>query len=589
MVAAARAVLRQRQAQARAVEPLGRERLERGGDGRRERAGDPGPQRDVEAALLALEHLRGEPAAQRLAQRVLAAAAAHLLARGQRDEALDEAVVEQRWPELERGPHRGAVGLDQDPVGQEGLEVGVGRAQERVVGARPAVVRLEGLEGIVPGQRAGQIGREQRQRIRARELRQAGVVGARGIVAELLERALRAQAARGPVELGIDATERPQRAAARAAENPPRAVLGQVEDVAPVAAEDLVAAVARERHGHVLAGHARDEQRGHARGIGERLVEEPGQRVERQLRVGLQTCRVVHGVQARRGALGDRQLVEGLLAEAHRAEHERVGAAAGHGVGDRARVDAAGEEAAERHVADELLAHRGVERLEDLRAARRSAQLVAGELPVALDAQRAVLQDQHARGRQALHALPGGLGPADPALDEVVEQRARAQAPRQFPAGEQRLGLAPEPQPPGRARVVERLDADPVAREQQARVRGCAPVEHGDREHAHQALGEARAALLVEVRDALGVRARAEDVAAALELAAQLAVVVDLAVAEHGHVAGLVPERLGAARGVDHRQAPEAHAEGRAQEVALVIRAAVGQRAGHVRELRLGR
>src|SRR2546422_1205057 len=84
--------------------------------------------------------------------------------------------------------------------------------------------------------------------------------------------------------------------------------------------------------------------------------------------------------------------------------------------------------------------------------------------------------------------------------------------------------------------------------------------------------------LLVQVREHLSVRRTAERVAAALEISAQLAVVVDLAVVDHEDVAVLIGHRLPPRGGqVDERE-PAAHQLAvRVSEVALVVRAAVRQ------------
>ncbi len=65
---------------------------------------------------------------------------------------------------------------------------------------------------------------------------------------------------------------------------------------------------------------------------------------------------------------------------------------------------------------------------------------------------------------------------------------------------------------------------------------------------------EVRSLLLVEVGDHLGVAARRERVPGALQVGAQLAVVVDLAVEDDGDGAVLVEDRLIAGREVDHAQ-----------------------------------
>ena len=75
--------------------------------------------------------------------------------------------------------------------------------------------------------------------------------------------------------------------------------------------------------------------------------------------------------------------------------------------------------------------------------------------------------------------------------------------------GEERLDLGPEVEPPVPLRVVQRLDADAIAREQQRAAR---PIPERDAEHAAQPPERRLAPLLVGVDDhfrvAGGVEAR---------------------------------------------------------------------------------
>ena len=73
----------------------------------------------------------------------------------------------------------------------------------------------------------------------------------------------------------------------------------------------------------------------------------------------------------------------------------------------------------------------------------------------------------------------------------------------------ERLDLRREIERPVVDRVVERLDAEAVARREELAV---ARVPDRERELASQRVERARAAILVEVQRDLAVRARAEDV-----------------------------------------------------------------------------
>ena len=129
--------------------------------------------------------------------------------------------------------------------------------------------------------------------------------------------------------------------------------------------------------------------------------------------------------------------------------------------------------------------------------------------------------------------------------------------------------------------VVERLDPERVAGEHD---RPRAGVVDGDREHAAQALPQPRAPLLVPVHEHLGVAPRGEPVARALELAAQLQVVVDLAVLHDDDGAVLVGDRLVAAGQVDDRKPPCGEPDAALDMRALGVRPAVLERRRHARE-----
>ena len=118
-------------------------------------------------------------------------------------------------------------------------------------------------------------------------------------------------------------------------------------------------------------------------------------------------------------------------------------------------------------------------------------------------------------------------------------------------AGEDGLDLGAEDQAVVADGPVERLDAEPVAREQQPPARG---VPDGEREHAAEAVHAVVAPLLVRVDDRLGVAARVIAMARRFELRAQVRVVVDLAVEDDLDRAVLVAERLRSRREIDDAQ-----------------------------------
>src|SRR5262249_9527191 len=148
-------------------------------------------------------------------------------------------------------------------------------------------------------------------------------------------------------------------------------------------------------------------------------------------------------------------------------------------------------------------------------------------------------------------------------------------------ARQDRLRLGGEEQSSGRAGVVQRLLAHPVAGEHQT-LRGCVP--QGEPEHALELVDELEPVLLVEMRDHLGVAAGPETMARAREALAQRAVVVDLPVADDQHVAALVRARLRTALDVDYREAPTAEPRPSVDEHPIAVGTAVDQRPTHPAE-----
>jgi hypothetical protein len=161
---------------------------------------------------------------------------------------------------------------------------------------------------------------------------------------------------------------------------------------------------------------------------------------------------------------------------------------------------------------------------------------------------------------------------------EECLERVEVHLGGQLRLAHQRLQLGGEGEDARGGRVVERLDAEAVAREHQPAP---ARVPQRDTEHAAQLVHEARPALLVEVHEHLRVAAGREAVAALLEARHQLAVVVDLAVLDDVDGAVLVRDRLVAAGEVDDRQPAHREADGPVEQHAVAVRPAVHEGVVH--------
>src|SRR5262249_12566198 len=164
---------------------------------------------------------------------------------------------------------------------------------------------------------------------------------------------------------------------------------------------------------------------------------------------------------------------------------------------------------------------------------------------------------------------------------EGVEVERAVKATREQP-----LELRGEHQPPAVYGEVQRLDAETVAPEHQP---AGALVPQCEGEHAAQVADEVEAVLLVEVDQHLDVAPCPEEMPPRAEPGSQLAVVVDLAIADDAHRAVLVAHRLLPAGQVDDGEAPHPHDERTGGDQAAVIGSAMIERVAHRRCTGTGR
>ena len=307
-------------------------------------------------------------------------------------------------------------------------------------------------------------------------------------------------------------------------------------------------------------------------------------------------------------ALGDLagvgELAPPRVLDAHGEGRHALAASLGHEGHHQARVHAAGEERPHRHVRHEVRDDGVAQALAGLfhQVALGGAALrQVGELPVAaqLDARRRAdraaplgagrvrpgdvrgVEDEDVGRRQLGDAFEHRPRAGDEAQRQVLVERLEVGLRRLGERGQDRLDLRGEEEAAAVGAEEERLLAEAVAGEEEPAP---AAVPDGEGEHAAQLVDDVLAALLVEVEDDLGVARRLEAVAAPLEVAAQLAMVVDLAVENDPRRAVLVPHRLVAAREIDDRQAPHGEADLAHDHLALVVGTAVGDRRVHPAE-----
>ena len=134
------------------------------------------------------------------------------------------------------------------------------------------------------------------------------------------------------------------------------------------------------------------------------------------------------------------------------------------------------------------------------------------------------------------------------------------------------------------ARVVQRLDAEAIARQQKLPARA---VPQREREHSLQLLDTALTLLLVGMQDRFGVASSPIPVPARLEAGTQRGVVVYLTVVNDPYRLVFVRHRLVATSDVDDRESSMAETDGPVDEQALAVGSAVAKRIPHALQTRL--
>ena len=330
-----------------------------------------------------------------------------------------------------------------------------------------------------------------------------------------------------------------------------------VRTVRRVAAPELVAAVTAQHHLHVTRGEPREQVRRQERGVGERLVELAHGALDDVDEILLpERLLDVLGADAARDLARVRALVERRVVEGDRERlHPRraVGAREGR---DGGRVEAAAQEDADGDVRDELPVDGVVHPRPQLACelallAARPRTRRAGLPECLLLGENAVFPDQEVPGAELSRALDDRVRSLHVVGEQVGDEPGLARSTRDRGMRHQRRELGREGDASaGELGVVERLDAGAIAREDEAAPR---VVPEREREHSVQH-GEAGLPVLLQVQEqSLGVALRAEDAATRLEVAPQLAKVVELAVVRD--LRALRRHRLGARLEIDDREA----------------------------------
>ena len=302
--------------------------------------------------------------------------------------------------------------------------------------------------------------------------------------------------------------------------------------------------------------------------------------------VGLHDQLVVFGPESSRHLPSVGLLVESRVLEADRERLERPRRVARGEGDDGARIRAPAQEGPEGNIADQVLAHGFVQQVPQLLHDRGLPEAVVGlelQVPVRPDLRRPIGPGQEdvagrelayaghdafrLRGRQEAKQVVDG-SPVELALDVRKLQ--------------ERLELGSEQEPPVDFGVVEGLDPQPVARQQESLP---ALVPERQREHSRHLLHAPGAVVFVEMHDRLRIGRREEDVSAPLQALPEALEVVDLSVEDHPDRAVLVAQRLVPRAEVDDAQAAHSEARTAGQVYPLVVRAAVDQGLAHALDL----
>ncbi len=178
-----------------------------------------------------------------------------------------------------------------------------------------------------------------------------------------------------------------------------------------------------------------------------------------------------------------------------------------------------------------------------------------------------------------MYAVNDGLIGRRGKKTEQMRNRAPIEFAIKLVKFEDRLEFGPEKQSPAVLAVVQRLDAEPVARHEQLPA-GFIPKRKC--KHATQMFNAVLTVLFVEMYDRFRVRARGENVPPGFQIAPQFAVVVDFSIEHQVNRAVLVFNRLVSGSKVDDAQTPHRETRFFAQVEALIIGTAMGDHRAHV-------
>src|SRR5262245_16096275 len=180
--------------------------------------------------------------------------------------------------------------------------------------------------------------------------------------------------------------------------------------------------------------------------------------------------------------------------------------------------------------------------------------------------------------RQLAHPADDRVRVGDVTAAEVARQTEHVELAADARMREDGSQLGPEDQPAAELRVVERLLAHAIPRQEE----DLAPfVPQPEREHAVEMPDAVLAEILPRMDDHFGVGPGLEAMPALDQRLTQLDMVVDLAVENRPDRAVLVGERLVAGLQIDDAEPPVPQSHRPAHVIAVVVGAAMAQRGRH--------
>ena len=223
--------------------------------------------------------------------------------------------------------------------------------------------------------------------------------------------------------------------------------------------------------------------------------------------------------------------------------------------GEQGRVEAAAQEEAVRHVVVDLALDGGAQGRAELGERRRRDPALgrrgAAPAPVGAATRRFGIDADELAGSDLAEAAKRRRRRHEVAALEVAVERREVELARCRVQRQQGAELGSEADLVARCEVEERPLAGAIAGEEEAAPRR---IPDGDREGAVESLDEPLTELVVERRQDIDVARAGDRRAARREPGAQLAVVVDLAVADHERP-GRAAQRLLAAAPADRQPA----------------------------------